>query len=158
MTSDSRVSLGWPVMAVAAVTLVALGAGATFVVVRTKTPRPTAGVSEQAITPAPRSVETPNAVLASAALPDVPSLSEAVPGYEFDTWYGIFVPAKTPGAIISRINTDLVAITAEPEFVKSMAAQGSEARSSTPQALGAMVRSEYDRLGKVMETIGPITQ
>ena len=95
----------------------------------------------------------------SGVLPDLPSLSEStVPGYEFEVWYGLFAPARTTPGIISRLNAETVAVLSEPEFVKSLAVQGSEARGGTPEALGAIVRGEYERLGKVLDNIGPITQ
>jgi len=95
----------------------------------------------------------------SGVLPDLPALSEStVPGYEFEVWYGLFAPAKTSTTIVSRLNAETVAVLSEPEFVKSLAVQGSEARGGTPEALGAIVRGEYERLGKVVESIGPITQ
>lgn len=95
----------------------------------------------------------------SGVLPDLPALSEStVPGYEFEVWYGLFAPARTTPGIISRLNAETVAVLSEPEFVKSLAVQGSEARGGTPEALGAIVRGEYERLGKVVESIGPITQ
>lgn len=91
----------------------------------------------------------------SAAMPEVPTLSESgVPGYEFDTWYGIFAPAKTSVTIINRLNSEITAVLAEPELVKSMANQGSDLRSSTSSALGALVKRETERLGKLVEKIG----
>ena len=95
----------------------------------------------------------------SGTLPDLPTLAEsALPGYEFEVWYGMFAPAKTDAKIISRLNAELVAVLSEPEFVRNLASQGSEAHSSTPEALGAVVRGEYERLGKVIDSIGPIAQ
>ena len=70
----------------------------------------------------------------------------------------MFAPAKTDAKIISRLNAELVAVLSEPEFVRNLASQGSEAHSSTPEALGAVVRGEYERLGKVIDSIGPIAQ
>jgi tripartite-type tricarboxylate transporter receptor subunit TctC len=95
----------------------------------------------------------------SDALPDIPTLAEsAVPGYEMDTWYGIFAPAKTAPAVVARLNSELVAVLSEPEFIKGLASQGANVRSSTPEGLRATVISEYERLGKVIASIGPISQ
>ena len=91
----------------------------------------------------------------AGALPDVPTLSESgVPGYEFDTWYAVFATARTPTAVIGRLNSEIVAALSDPELIKSMAAQGSDLRSSTPAALGAIVKNETERLGKLVEKIG----
>jgi tripartite-type tricarboxylate transporter receptor subunit TctC len=90
-----------------------------------------------------------------AAIPAVPTLAESgVPGYEFDTWYAVFSPAKTPPSIIGRLNSEIVSVLADLELVKGMANQGSEVRSSTPAVLGALVKSETERLGRLVEKIG----
>ena len=91
----------------------------------------------------------------AGAMPDVPTLSESgVPGYEFDTWYAIFAPAKTPSPIIGRLNAEIVAILSDADLVKNMANQGSDIRASTPAGLGAIVKNETERLGKLIEKIG----
>jgi tripartite-type tricarboxylate transporter receptor subunit TctC len=91
----------------------------------------------------------------AAAMPSVPTLAESgVPGYEFDTWYAVFAPAKTPATIIGRLNSEIVAVLSDPELVKSMAEQGSDIRSSTPAALGTIVKTETERLGRLVEKIG----
>ena len=88
-------------------------------------------------------------------MPSVPTLAESgVPGYEFDTWYAVFAPAKTPATIIGRLNSEIVAVLSDPELVKSMAEQGSDIRSSTPAALGTIVKTETERLGRLVEKIG----
>jgi len=91
----------------------------------------------------------------ASAMPDVPTVSESgVPGYDFDTWYAVFATAKTPAPIIGRLNSEIVAALSDPELVKSMASQGSELRSSTPAALAAIVKTENDRLSRLLEKIG----
>jgi tripartite-type tricarboxylate transporter receptor subunit TctC len=66
----------------------------------------------------------------------------------------VFAPAKTPPSIVGRLNGEIAAALADPELVKSMAAQGSDIRSSTPAELGAIVKSETTRLGRLVEKIG----
>jgi tripartite-type tricarboxylate transporter receptor subunit TctC len=91
----------------------------------------------------------------ASAMPEVPTLAESgVPGYEFDTWYAVFAPAKTPATIITRLNSEIVAALAEPELMRILANQGADARSSTPAALRALVVRETQRLGRVVEKIG----
>ena len=95
----------------------------------------------------------------AGAMPDVPTLAESgLPGYEFDTWYAIFAPAKTAPSTVSKLNSELVVVLSDAEFVKSMAGQGSDVRSSTPAALGGIVRSESERLGKLIEKMGLVAQ
>jgi tripartite-type tricarboxylate transporter receptor subunit TctC len=95
----------------------------------------------------------------SAALPGVPTMTEAgFPDYEHDAWYAIFAPAKTGRAIVNRLNTELLVVLSEPELVKSMASQGAELHGTTPEGLGSLVRNDYERMRKVIESIGPISK
>lgn len=62
-----------------------------------------------------------------AVAPDVPTLAESVaPGYEADTWYGMFAPAKTPQAVLDKLHEDIVAVITSPEIREAFAAQGAE--------------------------------
>ena len=91
----------------------------------------------------------------SPALPDVPTIAEAgVPGYEYVTWYSIVVPAKTPRAIIDKINSRLAAVLAIPEIALRLSSQGAEPRSSTPEELTRLIQEDYKRLGAVIRSAG----
>ena len=84
------------------------------------------------------------AVTGTRRMPDVPTMAEAgFPGYEAYAWIGVFAPAGTPAAVRDRLNRDINALLAEPEFVKRLAETGVEAVGGTPQALDAYVRSEH---------------
>jgi tripartite-type tricarboxylate transporter receptor subunit TctC len=86
------------------------------------------------------------------ALPDVPTLAEAgVPNLEFDVWYGIFAPAKTPAAIVDKIGADLRKVLAEAETQKLFHAQGNEAAGTTPAQLGRMVQEETQAWSKLIK-------
>ena len=88
----------------------------------------------------------------SPALPDVPTVAEAgVPGYEYVLWYAMFVPAGTPRNIVMRLNEHVTDILARPEVVKRLAAQGADARATTPEDLTRFMKSESARLGKVIK-------
>lgn len=87
-------------------------------------------------------------------LPDVPTVAETLPGFYNTTWYGIFGPAGTPGAVINKVNKELRAAVADPAFVKRVEAIGLEPASSTPKELGDMVRSELARWRKVIKDAG----
>jgi tripartite-type tricarboxylate transporter receptor subunit TctC len=85
------------------------------------------------------------------SLPDVPTTAEAgVTNLEFEVWYGIFAPTKTPAAIINKVSTDLRNILAEPEVQKQLRAQGNEASGTTPAQLGKMVRDETETWSKLI--------
>ncbi|MCC6535426.1 MAG: tripartite tricarboxylate transporter substrate binding protein [Burkholderiales bacterium] len=82
----------------------------------------------------------------AAALPDIPTIAEAgVPGYEVDGWYGLLAPAKTPSAIVQRINADLTAVVATPEAKERLLAVGVQARASTPAQFHRMIADDIAR-------------
>ena len=91
----------------------------------------------------------------SPAAPDMPTMIEAgVKGYESATWYGVLAPAKTPKDIVAKLNTDIVAILKQPEVRDRLSKEGAEPVGSTPQELGAYIRSEIAKWGKVIKAAG----
>jgi tripartite-type tricarboxylate transporter receptor subunit TctC len=91
----------------------------------------------------------------SPAAPDVPTVAEAgVPGFENVTWYGMFAPAKTPGDIVTKLNTQVVKILTDPEMAQRMASQGAEPRGTTPEELAKFMRVESERWKKVIKSAG----
>jgi tripartite-type tricarboxylate transporter receptor subunit TctC len=86
----------------------------------------------------------------SAAFPDVPTLQEAgVPDFEVDSWYAMFVPAKTPKAVVAKLNQALNATLQDPEIREKLLQQGSEAVGGTPEALGKTVDLELVKWAKL---------
>jgi tripartite-type tricarboxylate transporter receptor subunit TctC len=86
------------------------------------------------------------------ALPDVPTVAESgVPGYEYTTWYGIFAPAKTPPAILGRVNAEIVRMLADPQLSQRFQSQGGDPASSTPAALTAYMKEETGRWTRVIK-------
>jgi tripartite-type tricarboxylate transporter receptor subunit TctC len=92
----------------------------------------------------------------SPILPDVPTVAEAaaLPGFDFDLWYAMFAPAKTPRAIVARLSAEVRKILETPDVKQRMAAQGVVARHSTPAELDKFLREEVERLGKVVRDSG----
>ena len=87
--------------------------------------------------------------------PNVPTVAESgFPGYDVRGWYGIVAPAKTPAAIINRLNTEIVAILRSPAASERLAADGSEAVGSTPEEFGAHIKSEMMKWGQVVKAAG----
>ncbi|HSN40867.1 MAG TPA: tripartite tricarboxylate transporter substrate binding protein [Burkholderiales bacterium] len=79
----------------------------------------------------------------AAALPDVPTVAESsVPGYAATNWYGLLAPAKTPAAIISRLNKELVAALHSPEVIKQLKDRGIDAAPGSPAEFTKFVREE----------------
>ena len=86
----------------------------------------------------------------SAAFPDVPTMQEAgVADFEVDSWYAMFVPAKTPKAIVDKLNRALNAVVSQPEIRERLLAQGSEGVGGTPEALGKIVDAELPRWARL---------
>ena len=88
------------------------------------------------------------------AIPDTPTLSETIPGYELVTWYGVFLPHRTPVPIVNRLHAVLVTILRSPEIERQFAQNGVEPANSTPQQLAAYMRAETERWGKVIRISG----
>ena len=88
------------------------------------------------------------------SLPNVPAITEILPGFNNTTWYGLFAPAGTPSAIVNKLNAEMKAAVANPEFVKQVETIGLEPASSTPKELHDMVRNELARWTKVIRDNG----
>jgi tripartite-type tricarboxylate transporter receptor subunit TctC len=84
-------------------------------------------------------------------LPEVPTITEAgVPGYVTTIWLALYLPAKTPQAIVAKLNEAVVKAMGEPEVKRRLAQAGMLATSSTPQELLEHNRAEIARWGKVV--------
>ena len=90
----------------------------------------------------------------SLAAPDVPTVAETFPGFEAITWYGLFVPAGTPAAIIARLNSETVKILRAPEFRDWLVGQGADPAPSTPEELAAFVKAELVKYAKLVKDSG----
>ena len=91
----------------------------------------------------------------SPFFPDLPTMDEAgVKGYEFTTWYAIVAPRGTPADIVRKLNSELAAVLDTPEVKRQFASQGLQPSPSTPAELGAYLRSEVAKWGKVIRASG----
>jgi len=91
----------------------------------------------------------------SNALPDVPTVAESgVPGYEFASWHGLFVPAKTPPAIIERLNAELNKIVADPTIRERMAALNIDLVGGTPASFGDFIKAEARKIEELVRLSG----
>jgi len=87
--------------------------------------------------------------------PDLPTFSEAgVPGYQVDSWTGLFVAAGTPAPVVDRINAELVKAARDPGYRTAMSNIGVEAVSSSPQEFASFVKAEMDKWGRVIQLTG----
>ena len=84
-------------------------------------------------------------------LPDVPTLDEqGIPGVYADNWYAMFAPAKTPAAVIAKLNAAIVAALNDPEVARKLIDVGAVPATSTPAELAEFLKSELARWGKVV--------
>src|ERR1700731_1255764 len=93
-----------------------------------------------AVTPATR----------SEALPDVPTVSEFVPGFEAGDWLGVGAPRNTPAEIIDRLNKEITAGVADPKIRARFADLGGTALPLTPAEFGRLVADETEKWAKVI--------
>jgi tripartite-type tricarboxylate transporter receptor subunit TctC len=87
--------------------------------------------------------------------PDVPTMTEqGIKGIDLVGWLGWFGPAKLPPEIVARLNAALVKAHADPQIKSAFEKGGYESVSSTPEELGALVRRDIDRWGRIIKEIG----
>jgi len=91
----------------------------------------------------------------NAQLPDVPTLAEAgLSGVEMSTWYGLYLPASTPGAVIQRLNAAVNQVLAMPETQTRLHAVGAELRPMSQTDFAAFHLAEYQRFGEIIRKNG----
>jgi tripartite-type tricarboxylate transporter receptor subunit TctC len=91
----------------------------------------------------------------SPRYPELPTMEEAgLKGFEAVSYHGIFAPARTPEAIVARLNQEIVRVLLRPEIQKRLSGIGVEAAGSTQQEFATMIREEVDRMGKVIREAG----
>jgi tripartite-type tricarboxylate transporter receptor subunit TctC len=88
-------------------------------------------------------------------LPEVPTLQESgLAGFDFASWNAVWVPARTPPAIVARLNREIVAIGESEEGKRFAANMGVASTTSTPEALGAFTAQELARWARIVEEAG----
>jgi tripartite-type tricarboxylate transporter receptor subunit TctC len=88
----------------------------------------------------------------SPLFPEIPTVAESgVSGFEVAGWYAILVPANTPASVVTRLNTEILAILKLAEVRQRLAADGSEAVGSTPQQLAERIQLDIVKWGKVVK-------
>jgi tripartite-type tricarboxylate transporter receptor subunit TctC len=88
------------------------------------------------------------------AVPELPTISETLPGFSALSWYGILAPAGTPSAVIARLNTELDRIVHEPQIEKRFADIGGEAIGGPPSTLASLIHDEIARWRRVAKEAG----
>lgn len=94
----------------------------------------------------------------AVVLPDVPTVSESLPGYEISNWHGILVPRATAPAIVMRLNRETLKILQTQEARERFASQGAEPAGGTPAAFDALIKAELVRYRQVLRDAGVQTE
>jgi tripartite-type tricarboxylate transporter receptor subunit TctC len=91
----------------------------------------------------------------SSVLPSVPTISEAgVRGYDVTVWHGWVAPARTPAAVVNRLNAELVKAVRSPDVAASLAEQGEEPAGGTPEQFRQLITAEIPRWSSVVKRSG----
>ena len=90
----------------------------------------------------------------SALLPDVPTLREQGYNIEGSAWYAFVAPPGTPGDIVKRLNTAIVAAIKAPAMAERLRAMGLEPTGTSPEAFAALFKADYERWGAVIKASG----
>lgn len=117
-----------------------------FATISTALPHVKAGkVRALAVTSAKRSI----------VAPEFPTIAEAgVPGYEHASWVGLLAPARTPAAVVSRLNSASVKVVNTPDVKAQLLREGLESVGDTPQEFASLVKSEVSKWMKVVKAAG----
>jgi tripartite-type tricarboxylate transporter receptor subunit TctC len=89
------------------------------------------------------------------ATPDIPTVAESgVPGYDVTAWYGVSAPAKTPPAIIERLNSEMARALKLPDVLEQLKSQGADPVGSTPAQYAAFMQNEIAKWARVIAAAG----
>jgi tripartite-type tricarboxylate transporter receptor subunit TctC len=83
-------------------------------------------------------------------------VAESLPGYEFDSWFGLLAPARTPRPVIERINAEVGKLLRDPAILKRLASQGVVPRPLSPEAFERLIREDYEETAKLVKAVGSI--
>jgi tripartite-type tricarboxylate transporter receptor subunit TctC len=89
-----------------------------------------------------------------AAFPQYPTVDESLPGFVFDNWYGLMVPARTPKAVITVLHRSAVETLNKPNIVKQLSNVGYIATTNQPAEFGAFLKTEIAKLDKIIKQTG----
>ena len=86
--------------------------------------------------------------------PDLPTISETLPGYSINQWYGVLAPAGTPSTILDRLHKEIVRTVASPKVVQQFTNLGVDPTPNTPKEFSALIKSEMAKWAKVIRAAG----
>ena len=86
-----------------------------------------------------------------AAMPEVPTIGETLPGFEMSSWLGVFAPAKTPAPIVTRLNETITRIFNDPPVKQRLAGLGLVVGSATPAQLAELIKNGLEVRGALIK-------
>jgi tripartite-type tricarboxylate transporter receptor subunit TctC len=89
----------------------------------------------------------------SPNLPDIPAVSETLPGYELNSWYGFMVPKGTPRAIVMRMHDEAVKAVQAPDVQEWMKQNGLDPQPTSPEELAALVKSDLAKWARIIKAV-----
>ena len=87
----------------------------------------------------------------SRLMPELPTIAETLPGYNASGWYGLFVPAATLKAVVTRLSSESIKVLKMPDVIERLSSQGAEPVGSTPEEFSAFVRKEIDKWANLVK-------
>jgi tripartite-type tricarboxylate transporter receptor subunit TctC len=90
--------------------------------------------------------------------PDVPTISETLPGYEVNQWYGILAPAGTRRDVLGRLHGEIVRAISNPKVARQFINLDTDPVTNTPQQFAALIRSEIEKWAKVTRAAGIVAK
>jgi tripartite-type tricarboxylate transporter receptor subunit TctC len=91
----------------------------------------------------------------SASAPDVPTVAESgYPGFDYSNWNALFAPAKTPQAIVKKVNASVVGALRQPDVAQKLSSQGADPAPGTPEELARYMRADAEKWRKVIKAAG----
>ena len=94
----------------------------------------------------------------SSLVPQLPSISESVAGYDFTGWVGCFVPAGTPPAIVNALNAALKKTLELPDVAARLTELTLDPWHMTPEQFAQQIRADYDKYAKVVKLSGAVVE
>jgi len=88
------------------------------------------------------------------SMPDLPSISETLPGFDVKNWIGLFAPAGTPPAIVKKLHAEVSKIMQQPAVQKKLESEGAKYYAMSPGAFGAFQKKEAARWGGIIKSAG----
>jgi tripartite-type tricarboxylate transporter receptor subunit TctC len=90
----------------------------------------------------------------SPAAPDLPTISETVPGYVFNNWIGVLAPARTPPEVLAKLHDSILQIMQSPDLLQKMKAQGDVPATNSAAEFGDMIKREIATYGALVKSTG----